>query len=41
MGKKKSVGVSMFWYTDMIVIPEFVTIITTINKQGIVNAAPY
>jgi flavin reductase (DIM6/NTAB) family NADH-FMN oxidoreductase RutF len=41
MDSKKSVGVKTFWYTDMLVMPKLVTIVTTINGDGIVNAAPY
>ena len=41
MTSKKSVGVKTFWYTDMLVIPKFVTIVTTINKDGTVNAGSY
>ena len=41
MTSKKSVGVKTFWYTDMLVMPKFVTIVTTINKDGIVNAGSY
>lgn len=38
---KKSIPIKPFWYSDILVIPKVVTIITTVNKQGIVNAAPY
>ena len=41
MDSKKSVGVKTFWYTDILVIPKLVTIVTTINGDGIVNAVPY
>jgi len=41
MGAKKSVPVKAFWFTDAVVIPKFVTIITTIDDRGQVNAAPY
>lgn len=41
MDSKKSVGVKTFWYTDILVMPKLVTIVTTINGDGIVNAAPY
>lgn len=30
-----------FWFSDVVVIPKFVTIITTVDAQGNVNAAPY
>ena len=38
---KKTVPIKPFWYADVVVFPKLVTIITTVNKQGIVNAAPY
>ena len=38
---KKIVPIKPFWYADVLVLPKLVTIITTINKEGIVNAAPY
>ncbi|MCX5904766.1 MAG: flavin reductase [Proteobacteria bacterium] len=38
---KKIIPIKPFWYSDILVIPKVVTIITTVNKQGIVNAAPY
>ncbi len=38
---KKSVPIKPFWYSDIVVFPKLVTIITTVNKEGIVNAAPY
>jgi flavin reductase (DIM6/NTAB) family NADH-FMN oxidoreductase RutF len=38
---KKTIPIKPFWYSDILVIPKVVTIITTVNKQGIVNAAPY
>ena len=38
---KKSVPIKPFWYSDIIVLPKVVTILTTVNKEGIVNAAPY
>jgi flavin reductase (DIM6/NTAB) family NADH-FMN oxidoreductase RutF len=41
MGKKKSIPVKAFWFSDVLVIPKLVTIITTIDEQGRVNAAPY
>ncbi len=41
MSEKTSIDMKMFWYTNMVVIPEFVTIITTVDKEGNVNAAPY
>jgi len=38
---KKSVPIKPFWYADVVVFPKMVTIITTVNKEGVVNAAPY
>ncbi len=38
---KKTVPIKPFWYADMVVFPKMVTIITTVNKEGVVNAAPY
>ncbi len=38
---KKSIPIKPFWYADVVVLPKLVTIITTVNKEGIVNAAPY
>lgn len=38
---KKSIPIKPFWYSDVVVFPKMVTIITTVNKEGIVNAAPY
>ena len=38
---KKTVPIRPFWYADVVVFPKLVTIITTVNKEGIINAAPY
>ena len=38
---KKSVPIKPFWYSDILVLPKVVTILTTVNKEGVVNAAPY
>jgi flavin reductase (DIM6/NTAB) family NADH-FMN oxidoreductase RutF len=38
---KKSIPLKPFWYSDALVIPKVVTIITAVNLQGVVNAAPY
>jgi flavin reductase (DIM6/NTAB) family NADH-FMN oxidoreductase RutF len=38
---KKTVPIKPFWYADVVVFPKLVTIVTTVNKEGIVNAAPY
>lgn len=37
---KVSVPIKVFWYSDRIVWPKTVTIITTVNKEGVPNAAP-
>jgi len=37
---KTSVPVKPFWYSDQIVWPKTVTIITTLNEEGVPNAAP-
>ena len=37
---KKSVPITPFWYSDKIVWPKTVTIITTVNEEGVPNAAP-
>lgn len=41
MSEKTSIDVKMFWYTHILVIPKFVSIVTTIDKGGTINAAPY
>jgi len=38
---KKSITIKPFWYSDILVLPKLVTIITTVNEKGIINAAPY
>ena len=38
---KKSIPIKQFWYSDIVVFPKIVTIITTVNEAGKVNAAPY
>ena len=38
---KKSIPIKPFWYSDILVIPKVVTIITTVSSKGVVNAAPY
>ena len=38
---KKIVPIRPFWYADVVVFPKMITIITTIDKEGKVNAAPY
>jgi len=41
MSEKTSIDAKMFWYTHILVIPKFVSIVTTIDKGGMINAAPY
>jgi len=38
---KKSIPIKPFWYSDILVLPKLVTIITTVNEKGVVNAGPY
>ena len=38
---KKTVPIKPFWYADVAIMPKMITIITTIDKEGNVNAAPY
>ena len=38
---KKSVPIKPFWYSDILVLPKLVTVITTVNEDGVINAAPY
>lgn len=35
------VKIKPFWYSDTFVFPKLITIVTTLNKDGKVNAAPY
>lgn len=35
------VKIKPFWYSDVFVFPKLITILTTLNKDGKVNAAPY
>ena len=37
----EEVKIRPFWYTDMWVFPKLITIITTLDRKGRVNAAPY
>ena len=41
MGREKSFPVKGFWFTDVLVIPKFVTIITTVDAQGKLNTGAY
>jgi flavin reductase (DIM6/NTAB) family NADH-FMN oxidoreductase RutF len=38
---KRDVKIKPFWYSDVFVFPKLVTIVTTLDRQGRVNAAPY
>ena len=38
---KKEAKIRPFWYSDVWLFPKIITIITTLDKQGRVNAAPY
>lgn len=42
MGRKKEeIKIRPFWYSDIWIFPKLITVITTLNKEGQVNAAPY
>jgi flavin reductase (DIM6/NTAB) family NADH-FMN oxidoreductase RutF len=38
---KKEAKIRPFWYSDVWLFPKLITIITTLDKEGRVNAAPY
>ncbi len=38
---KQSVKIEMLWHLDKLILPFPVTIITTVDKKGNINAAPY
>jgi flavin reductase (DIM6/NTAB) family NADH-FMN oxidoreductase RutF len=38
---KKEVKIRPFWYSDVWLFPKLITVITTLDAQGRVNAAPY
>ncbi|MBL8628442.1 MAG: flavin reductase [Rhodospirillaceae bacterium] len=38
---KKEIKIKPFWYSDVWLFPKLVTVITTLDKQGRINAAPY
>ena len=38
---KKEAKIKPFWYSDIWLFPKLITIITTLDEQGRVNAAPY
>jgi len=42
MGRKKQeIKIRPFWYSDIWIFPKLITIITSMDKEGRVNAAPY
>ncbi len=42
MGRKKQeIKIRPFWYSDIWVFPKLITIITSMDKEGRINAAPY
>jgi flavin reductase (DIM6/NTAB) family NADH-FMN oxidoreductase RutF len=38
---KKEIKIKPFWYSDVWIFPKLITIITTLDTQGRINAAPY
>jgi len=42
MGRKKQeIKIRPFWYSDIWIFPKLITIITSMDKEGRINAAPY
>jgi flavin reductase (DIM6/NTAB) family NADH-FMN oxidoreductase RutF len=41
MRNKTEIKIKPFWYSDIWIFPKLITIITTLDKEGKVNAAPY
>jgi flavin reductase (DIM6/NTAB) family NADH-FMN oxidoreductase RutF len=41
MAKHEEVKIRPFWYTDTWVFPKLITILTTLDEKGRLNAAPY
>jgi flavin reductase (DIM6/NTAB) family NADH-FMN oxidoreductase RutF len=39
--EKEEIRVRPFWYSDIWIFPKLITIITTLDKDGNINAAPY
>ncbi|MBT8423325.1 MAG: hypothetical protein HKN56_02910 [Gammaproteobacteria bacterium] len=39
--KKEEVKIRPFWYSDIWLFPKLITVITSLDKEGRVNAAPY
>ncbi len=38
---KKAAKIKPFWYSDVWLFPKLITIVTTLDEQGRINAAPY
>ena len=41
MHTKKEAKIRPFWYSDVWLFPKLITVVTTLDRQGRVNAAPY
>ena len=41
MPNKKEVKIRPFWYSDIWIFPKLINIITSLDKEGRINAAPY
>jgi flavin reductase (DIM6/NTAB) family NADH-FMN oxidoreductase RutF len=39
--KKEEIKIRPFWYSDVWIFPKMITIITSMDKDGSINAAPY
>ncbi|MCP4001153.1 MAG: hypothetical protein GY727_09610 [Gammaproteobacteria bacterium] len=39
--KKEEIKIRPFWYSDIWIFPKMITIITSMDKEGNINAAPY
>ena len=39
--KKEEVKIKPFWYSDIWLFPKMITIVTSMDEQGRINAAPY
>ncbi len=39
--EKEEIKIRPFWYSDIWLFPKLITVITTLDKEGRVNAAPY
>ena len=40
MTRKEEIKIKPFWYSDIWLWPKLITIITTLDKNGSVNAGP-